>query len=56
MENNMIGLGSLTTALAFWLSLASAAGCVLYGIWKWNDNGTPDTVRAGIAISPAKKP
>lgn len=35
----MLGLGSLETALAFWLTLAGAAVCVVYGIINWNKGG-----------------
>jgi hypothetical protein len=40
----MLGLGSWEAALAFWLCILSAIGCVAYGYINWNNNGTPDTV------------
>ncbi len=40
----MLGLGSWDTALAFWLCILSAGLCVAYGLIKWNDAGTPDTI------------
>lgn len=40
----MLGLGSWDTALAFWLCIGSAVLCVGYGLAKWNDSGTPDTI------------
>lgn len=39
----MIGLGSLGAVLAFWLSIAAAGLCVVYGILKWHTDGPPDT-------------
>ncbi|MFP4167908.1 MAG: symporter small accessory protein [Desulfonatronovibrionaceae bacterium] len=38
----MIGLGSLQSALAFWLCIAAAGLCVIYGICKWNTEGPAD--------------
>lgn len=35
----MLGFGSVEIALAFWLSIASAALCVVYGIVNWNETG-----------------
>lgn len=35
----MLGLGSLEIALAFWLSIAATALCVIYGIVNWNNSG-----------------
>ncbi|UZP67328.1 hypothetical protein N1030_17290 [Desulfovibrio mangrovi] len=40
----MLGLGSWDTALAFWLCIISAIGCVAYGFINWNNTGTPDTI------------
>lgn len=44
----MLGLGSIGTALAFWLSVASALLCVGYGMWKWNDTGAPEGSAATV--------
>ena len=38
----LLGLGSIETALPYWLCLISTAGCVLYGILNWNNAGEPD--------------
>ncbi|MFO7816088.1 MAG: symporter small accessory protein [Thermodesulfobacteriota bacterium] len=38
----MLGLGSIGAALAFWLSIAAAALCVVYGIVNWNNKGPSD--------------
>ncbi|ABB38139.1 hypothetical protein Dde_1338 [Oleidesulfovibrio alaskensis G20] len=38
----MLGLGSLEAALAFWLSIMAACGCVGWGIWNWNEKGSSD--------------
>lgn len=35
----MLGFGSVEIALAFWLSIASTAVCVIYGIVNWNKTG-----------------
>ncbi|MCB2185764.1 MAG: hypothetical protein KQJ78_05060 [Deltaproteobacteria bacterium] len=35
----MLGLASLELAVAFWLCLAAAGGCVAYGWAKWDDRG-----------------
>lgn len=35
----MLGLGSVEIALAFWLSIAATALCVIYGIVNWNESG-----------------
>ncbi len=35
----MMGFGSVEIALAFWLSIGSAALCVVYGIVNWNNTG-----------------
>jgi len=35
----MLGFGSVEIALAFWLSIASAVLCVVYGIVNWNNSG-----------------
>lgn len=35
----MLGFGSVEIALAFWLSIASAVLCVVYGIVNWNKTG-----------------
>jgi hypothetical protein len=35
----MLGLGSVEIALAFWLSVAATALCVVYGIVNWNNKG-----------------
>lgn len=35
----MLGLGSVGIALAFWLCLAAAVCCVVYGVIHWNDMG-----------------
>lgn len=35
----MLGFGSVTIALAFWLSLAASLLCVVYGILNWNNTG-----------------
>jgi len=43
-EETMLGLGSWDTALAYWLCIGCALGCVAYGLLKWNDAGVPDTV------------
>ncbi|MCG8530786.1 MAG: hypothetical protein MI749_08990 [Desulfovibrionales bacterium] len=40
----LLGLGSLETALPYWLCIISTIGCVVYGIINWNNAGTPDTV------------
>ena len=50
----MLGLGSWDIALAFWLCILSSAGCVVYGILKWNDKGEPDKVRIERRIIPGK--
>ncbi|WP_407681394.1 symporter small accessory protein [Pseudodesulfovibrio profundus] len=39
----MLGLGSVEIALAFWLSIASALLCVVYGIVNWNNTGKSDS-------------
>jgi hypothetical protein len=41
----MLGLGSLASALAVWLTLALCVLCIGYGIVKWNDAGKPDKMR-----------
>ena len=40
----LLGLGSLETALPYWLCIISTIGCVAYGIMNWNNSGTPDTI------------
>lgn len=40
----LLGLGSIETALPYWLCIISTIGCVAYGIKNWNNAGTPDTV------------
>lgn len=40
----LLGLGSIETALPYWLCIISTIGCVAYGIANWNNAGTPDTV------------
>lgn len=35
----MLGLGSVEIALVFWLCLAAALGCVVYGVVNWNNKG-----------------
>lgn len=37
----MLGFGDLGVTLAFVLTLASAALCVVYGFLHWNDDDTP---------------
>lgn len=41
----MLGMSSLETALAFWLTLGLCVLCIGYGIVKWNDAGKPDKIR-----------
>lgn len=40
----LLGLGSIETALPYWLCIISTIGCVIYGIVNWNNAGTPDTI------------
>ncbi|MCT4535502.1 symporter small accessory protein [Halodesulfovibrio sp.] len=40
----LLGLGSIETALPYWLCIISTIGCVVYGITNWNNAGTPDNV------------
>jgi len=37
----MLGLGGGEMALAYWLCILSALGCVVYGLVNWN-RGSPD--------------
>lgn len=39
----MLGLGSVEIALVYWLCLAAAALCVVYGIVNWNERGSDTT-------------
>ena len=40
----MLGMGSIETALAIWLTLGVSVLCIGYGIVYWNDAGKPDKV------------
>ena len=40
----LLGLGSIETALPYWLCLISTIGCIVYGVLNWNNAGEPDTV------------
>lgn len=40
----MLGLGSFTIALAFWLSLGASLLCIVYGLANWNKKGAPDVI------------
>jgi len=44
----LLGLGSIETALPYWLCILSTIGCVAYGIKNWNNSGEPDTVTAEV--------
>jgi len=50
-RKTMTGLASMEMALAFWMSIGSCLLCVGYGIWKWNDAGTPDRVTVPVEKS-----
>ncbi len=40
----MLGFASLELALSFWLTLAAALGCVIWGVLNWNkgDDDNPE--------------
>lgn len=40
----LLGLGSIETALPYWLCIISTIVCVAYGLKNWNNSGAPDTV------------
>ncbi|WP_197498747.1 symporter small accessory protein [Halodesulfovibrio spirochaetisodalis] len=44
----LLGLGSIETALPYWLCILSTIGCIAYGIKNWNNAGEPDTVTADV--------
>jgi hypothetical protein len=35
-----MGVFDVGVGLAFWLTLASTALCVGYGLWRWNKDGS----------------
>jgi len=37
----MLGFADLGVTAAFLVTLASALLCVVYGLWKWNEDDTP---------------
>ncbi|MCT4535504.1 symporter small accessory protein [Halodesulfovibrio sp.] len=44
----LLGLGSIETALPYWLCILSTIGCIAYGIKNWNNAGEPDTITAEV--------
>ncbi len=50
----MLGLGSVEMAWAYWLCLAAAAICVVYGLVNWN-RSAPDLIDVDEAIDYRKK-
>ena len=48
----MLGLGSLETALAFWLCIVATLICIIYGAINWNKEGTPDKVKSEKVVTP----
>lgn len=45
----MLGLGSFEIALAFYLCIAAAVWCIIYGLVNWNKTGlTSQEMRAQV--------
>ncbi|MFW6415638.1 MAG: symporter small accessory protein [Thermodesulfobacteriota bacterium] len=51
----MLGLGSLETALAFWLCIVATLVCVIYGAINWNKEGSPDRIKSEKTVIPPGK-
>lgn len=49
-KHMLLGLGSIETALPYWLCILSTIGCIAYGIKNWNNAGEPDTVTAEVEL------
>jgi hypothetical protein len=46
----MLGFTTLEPALAYWLSIACTAICVIYGVLNWNDAGKPVPTQKHIIL------